>query len=266
MIPSFRLALLSVALLVQTSMIFGSPEAAAQNSKPDTSAEPGVHLPLSSKSDLNPFEIYRQEHVSFSEGDGTGTQAMRVEVPEGEHYGMAMDYTLEEGLEEVHMRWKVYLPDAWTTANGHHMKFPGIAHTDRHGWGGRRSDGTGGWSVRVAFKDHHTSPDSITAEYYVYHMDMGQWGSLYPWNGTLKRGEWIDIENYVRVNTPGEADGVIRAWVDGELVFEKEDLRFRAEGYEQYDVRDIMWHIYHGGAPSSPVDQHLYLRDLEIWY
>src|SRR5690625_7678456 len=107
MIPSFRLALLSVALLVQTSMIFGSPEAAAQNSKPDTSAEPGVHLPLSSKSDLNPFEVYRQEHVSFSGGDGTGTKAMRVEVPEGEQYGMALGDTREEGTADERMRRKV---------------------------------------------------------------------------------------------------------------------------------------------------------------
>ncbi len=228
--------------------------------------EPQIHVPLDNENDLNEFVVGRQEHVSFFDDPGLERKVKKVEVPEENHYGMAMDYKFDEGQEAVHIRWFQYLPEKWTTVRGNHMKFPGLAHTDRHGWGGRQTDGTGGWSVRTGFRDHHASPDSITGEFYVYHMGMGRWGSIYPWEGTVNRGEWTAIENYVRVNTPGEADGVIKAWVNGDLVFEKSDLRFRAAGFEQYDISEILWHIYHGGASPSEVDQHLYMRDLEIWY
>ena len=106
---------------------------------------------------------------------------------------------------------------------------------------------------------------TVTPEFYVYHMDMGHWGSEYDWKINIERGVWTKIEMYVRVNTPGKRDGIIRGWVDGALAFEKSDLGFRAEGYEQYDIAEIMWHVYHGGAPPSSIDQHILFRDLEVW-
>lgn len=220
-----------------------------------------IQIPFDSERDLERLEVHSGDQVSFVEDDFSHP-VMRVDVPKDGHYGTQMNYVFDKGYDEVHTSWQVYLPEGWTTARSHHMKFPGIAHTDKHGWGGRKTDGTGGWSARTGFRDQG---DSVTGEFYVYHMDMGRWGSSYKWEGTIPREEWVEIENYVRVNTPGEADGVIKAWVNGDLVYEKSDLRFRAAGFEQYSAKEMSWVIYHGGTPPSPVDQHLYLRNLELW-
>lgn len=87
-------------------------------------------------------------------------------------------------------------------------------------------------------------------------MGMRGWGSIgsiYNRNTkhkvvSINRGEWVRIENFVKVNTPGEFNGVIRGWVNGELVFEKTDLIFREEGFEKNNIQEIMWHIYHSGT------------------
>lgn len=229
-----------------------------------------VSIPFSNRLDLDQFSVSRDQNVDFVNGPLSDQVVMKAGVPEGSHYGIELDYIFE-GVEDVHMKWEQYIPSHWTTATGTHMKFPGIGNRDKHGWGGRRVDGTGGWSVRTGVRDRPAYNDSLSVEFYVYHMDMGNWGSVYSWdadeNGAvIHRGEWTEIENYVKVNTPGKSDGIIRGWVNGKLAFEKEDLRFRAEGYEQYDIQEIMWHIYHGGSPASLVDQHVYFRNLEIWF
>ncbi len=228
-----------------------------------------VYIPLSSESDLDQFSIYRSDYVSFVNDQQLGRDVQRVDVPEGQHYGMAMEYEFD-GAEEVLMRWKQYLPEHWSPEAGTHIKFPGIGNRDRHGWGGRQTDGTGGWSVRTGLRSRPEQDDAVTVEFYVYHMDMGTWGTLYQWDtdergAVLYRGEWAEMEVYVKVNTPGEADGIIKGSVNGEQRFEKTDLRFREKGYDQYDIREIIWHIYHGGASTSPVDQHIHFSDLEIW-
>lgn len=230
---------------------------------------PDIHIPLDGKSDLEAFSIYHSNHVSFVEDQILGRDVQHVQVPEGEHYGMAMEHRFS-GVEEVYMSWKQYLPEHWSPEAGTHIKFPGIGNRDRHGWGGRRTDGTGGWSVRTGLRSNPDQGDAVTVEFYVYHMDMGTWGTIYQWDRDEKgavvyRGEWTEMEIYVHVNTPGAYDGIIKGWINGDLRFEKSDLRFRDEGHDQYDVREIIWHIYHGGSSTSPIDQHMRFRDLKIW-
>lgn len=231
---------------------------------------PDIYIPLSSKSDLEYFSVYNAAHVTWVNHQDFVQQVQKVQIPEGQHYGMAMQYDFN-GVEEVSMRWKQYLPDNWEPALGNHIKFPGLGNRDRHGWGGRQTDGTGGWSVRTGLRNRPEQDNAVTVEFYVYHMDMGRWGSIYHWdtddNGAVVyRGEWTEMEICVRVNTPGESDGIIRGFVNGEQRYEKLDLRFRADGFDRYDIQEIIWHIYHGGAESSPADQHMYFRELEVWF
>ena len=64
------------------------------------------------------------------------------------------------------------------------------------------------------------------------------------------------------MNTPTLNDGVLRAWVDGRLAFEKTDLRFR--DIEALKVEEVWMNVYHGGTAPSPHDQHLYVDNLVI--
>ena len=44
---------------------------------------------------------------------------------------------------------------------------------------------------------------------------------------TLPRGRWVELEQEVVLNTPGKKNGQLRAWVDGTLAFQRNDIMFR---------------------------------------
>jgi hypothetical protein len=64
------------------------------------------------------------------------------------------------------------------------------------------------------------------------------------------------------VNTPGEKNGVLRAWIDGQLAFEKSDICFRHT--DKLKIEQIWMNVYHGGTKPSPYDQHLYIDNVVI--
>lgn len=45
----------------------------------------------------------------------------------------------------------------------------------------------------------------------------------------LPRGQWVRIEQEVVLNTPGERDGVLRVWIDGELKLEATSMSYRSD-------------------------------------
>ena len=42
----------------------------------------------------------------------------------------------------------------------------------------------------------------------------------------LETNRWYSIEQYLKLNTPGKHDGVLRAWAGGRLVLEKRACAF----------------------------------------
>ncbi len=43
----------------------------------------------------------------------------------------------------------------------------------------------------------------------------------------MPTGRWVNLEQEISLNSIGKQDGILRIWVDGELMFEKKDIRFR---------------------------------------
>ena len=52
---------------------------------------------------------------------------------------------------------------------------------------------------------------------------------------------------YVRMNTPGQADGIVRGWVDGQLSYEKTNMIWRIPGHDNLHVRTIWLNVHAGG-------------------
>ena len=44
---------------------------------------------------------------------------------------------------------------------------------------------------------------------------------------TLPKGRWVRIEQELVLNTPGQADGIARLWLDGDLKAEGTGLKLR---------------------------------------
>ena len=202
-------------------------------------------------------------------------KALRVKIAEGATGALNTLYKFQKQVgrepEEIYFRYYLRLADDWNqTVQG--GKMPGISGTyGVAGWGGRKSDGTDGWSARGAF--HLTIPKDNPLSgltpigTYCYHADMpGTYGDIWIWEngyrGFLQNNRWYAVEQHLKLNRPGEKDGVLRAWVDGRLAFEKSDIRFRHS--DRLKIEQVWMNVYHGGTKPSPYDQHLYIDNVVI--
>ncbi|MEF8707275.1 MAG: hypothetical protein V5B07_12635, partial [Candidatus Accumulibacter sp. UW27] len=61
---------------------------------------------------------------------------------------------------------------------------------------------------------------------------------------------------------PGVADGIMRVWVDGRLVMERQKIKLR--NVDQLRIETVWINVYHGGVAKSPQDQHLYIDNVVV--
>jgi hypothetical protein len=201
-------------------------------------------------------------------------RALRVEIPKGTNNGMNVLYKFAKQTgsepEEVYLRYYLRFSGDWQTIQG--GKLPGIAGTyGDAGWGGRKVDGTDGWSARGSFNVQPAPGNPLSGRIpvgsYVYHADMpGDYGDIWIWvdgyGGLLAKDRWYCLEQYVKLNTPGQKDGVLRAWVDGRLAFEKTDVRYRK--VDKLKIETVWMNIYHGGKLPTDRDVHAYVDNVVI--
>lgn len=202
-------------------------------------------------------------------------RAMQVTIPTGKVTGANLRYPFKARIgaepDEMYVRYYLRFDSGWDSRieGG---KLPGLAGTyNTGGWGGRKSNGTNGWSMRGYFQ-RQPEPENPLAGYvsigtYAYHAEMpGTYGELWMWSrnalGVLERDRWYCIEQHVRLNNVGKANGVLRAWVDGELAFEKADIRFRT--VDALKIEDFWLNVYHGGTKPVASDQRLYIDNIVI--
>ncbi|KAA1261003.1 Disaggregatase related repeat protein [Rubripirellula obstinata] len=216
--------------------------------------------------------VSKDDELKFSNAFG---KSLRVEIRKGKLSAMSSFFAFEnQGFdepEEIYFRYYLRLANDWnqTIQNG---KLPGIAGTyGKAGWGGRKSDGSNGWSARGFFMQTIPKGNPLAGRTpigtYCYHADMeSPYGDGWVWSrnflGYLARNHWYCIEHHLRLNTPGENDGLIEGWVDGQLAFQKNDIRFRDS--ELLKIENVWMDVYHGGTKSSPYDQHLFIDNVVI--
>jgi len=202
-------------------------------------------------------------------------QALQVSIPEGGRRGLnshirwARDRN--DQPEEAYFRYYLRLGEDWESrVDG--GKLPGLAGTyGAAGWGGRKADGVSGWSARGSFskatQGSHALDGLQAIGSYVYYAGMAQqYGDSWGWNlapgGVLERNRWYCVEQHVRLNTPGRADGQLRAWIDGRLVFDRNDIRFR--DVESLRIESVWMNVYHGGTRSTAHDMTLFIDNLVV--
>ena len=202
-------------------------------------------------------------------------KALRVRIAKGANGALntLFKFKQETGAEpeEVYFRYYLRLASDWNqTLQG--GKLPGISGTyGIAGWGGRKSNGRDGWSARGLFKltipDGNPLAGTTPIGTYCYHADMeGSYGANWVWQkgyrGFLENNRWYSVEQYLKLNSPAKQDGVIRAWIDGRLAFEKTDIRFRNS--PKLRIEQVWMNVYHGGKQPSPKDQHVFIDNVVI--
>ena len=66
-------------------------------------------------------------------------------------------------------------------------------------------------------------------------------------------GRWICIEVRVKLNTPGQSNGEIEYWADGEQILYRNGLNLRSD-YDDYGLNFMQWDCY-WNDPGSPASQ-----------
>jgi hypothetical protein len=219
----------------------------------------------------------------------------RLGDPEGNGY-----------LRSPDKRYQVYhntgqVAPTWTDWAGKFGIMPD--HTTSYGGTSGSSGGGRGWQMRLGWADcdanfggptdggvrpsFHLFDFSVNnPPGYNYSADtgtkvsFGQRGGL---GGMLYVNQWYCIETELKLNTvmdeaPGfVADGELRAWIDGSLVFERTGMVFRAKPLFQAaadpsrmgPVRDLgvksLWlNWYHGGTTQNSVPRTTFVSGL-VW-
>lgn len=197
--------------------------------------------------------------------------ALRINLKKGSNYGSDVKFNtrvLGKEPDELYFRYYLRLADDWNpTVDG--GKMPGMAGTyNVAGWGGRRSDGTNGWSMRGGFlrifEGDHPMRGLTQLSTYAYHAGMqGDYGEHWPWPGALlARNRWYCIEQRVKLNNPGASDGLLQVWLDGRLIMDRNGIRYRT--VDRLHIEDVWINVYHGGMELSPHDQHLFVDNVVV--
>ncbi len=245
----------------------------------DNRTEERIHLDYDDYDSWD--DVYRRtsgdsDNISFvSDPTYSGDTATQIRIREGSNWGVSTHYDFEDGLLELNGRVRFALDDDWAMGGRELANCrlwncamglgPGSA-------GGGIPDGTNGWSNRMYVTNKGTDPDGpFHLLSNSYNMDRIH-DSDYIIAGedhTVQEveiipGEWYEFEYYVRMNTVdngvANSDGVIRYWLDGDLIYDRQNFRF-TEDLEN-NIIDTSGPVGHyGGRYEAPQDLSVYYDD-----
>ncbi len=217
--------------------------------------------------------------------DGT----LRAEYKKNDASGRSGGFLFDpyfDGVEEAYLTYKVKFDTDFFWATG--GKLPGLGGSTRginsetEGRGAIPS-GCGynddGFSARLMWRrnrDQTIPPYFILYSYFAEKDDgtprqeSNDCGDQYRIFTGLEADKWYTIVQYIKLNTPGERDGVVVMWVDNEEVFRKEDMLIRKAGKEDLKINALVMHTYRGGARTDPVwhsprDEFAFFDDFKVW-
>lgn len=172
-----------------------------------------------------------------------------------------------DGYDCVHFRRWIRFADDYDQGN--------LNHT---GGGLAAVAGTGKWDAMGSAGIRPTGADHFTAGFepwrdwgknrapgamasYVYWMDMERdkdghwWGNLFAPDAEHRvnpeRGRWVCLEQRIRVNTVGKADGELATWIDGKLYQHLVGFRWRTDAKVRLKRFDVGIYVHHAERTNA---------------
>jgi hypothetical protein len=126
-------------------------------------------------------------------------------------------------------------------------KLPGLAGGAAN-TGGDKPTGRDGWSARMMWRERGEVVQ------YVYHVDQPtEFGQDIRWNLSGQRvftpGAWHRVAHRVVINRPGQRDGIIQGWFDGQLALDRRDFRFR--DVDTFAIDAFYFSTFFGGSDAA---------------
>lgn len=165
----------------------------------------------------------------------------------------------KESYTKCSAEYQVMFPIGFDFVKG--GKLPGLCGGTSPA-GGKKSDGSDGFSARIMWRENGQ------VFQYMYWMERApekNWGDDLPWNVRFIPGQWHTLKTEITMNTPGQRDGKILSWFDGELVLSTAGA-FMAEG-ASFGIDSFNFTTFFGGNTSdwAPAkDEISYFRYFKI--
>lgn len=171
------------------------------------------------------------------------------------------------------VNWKPKFDGEFTTLYyGYRFKFPigfpfvkggklpgiggGTSNTNGH-----KPTGNDGWSVRMMWQK-----DGSLVQY-IYHPDQPRrFGDFIPFDmQPLTLGKWHTLQTRVTLNQAGKKNGIIRTWLDGKIVLDLRNMRFR--NGKNLKIDRFLFALFYGGQGrewAPPYNSYSYIDDVRV--
>lgn len=184
-----------------------------------------------------------------------------------------LEYPFEKKIgsepEQAYFRYYLKIAEGANVSGG--GKLPGFAGTyNKAGWGGRGNTGKNGWSARGGFYKTISDKNSpwagrVSIGQYIYEVGENKYGKTFPWGhdlSTLEPGRWYCIEQHLKLNTPGQSNGLLEIWIDGVKIYRKSDLYLRDT--KKLKIEKVWLNFYFGGVAKPLQNFDMYIDNVVI--
>lgn len=213
--------------------------------------------------DVRTLDMTRTQRTRGFVGNG-----LEVVIPPGGFRGFGPYARLPQPVDQAWFRYNVRLVDFRPVSSG---KLPGLADasvTVNAKGCNPSTESDPGWSARLMFDTTGTGaagPGEVPIGYYLYHLGQaGDCGDELMFDTALRQERWTCIEGRVKMNTLGQSDGLIQAWMDGELVYTRTGLAFRRANESGVAIREMWDNVYFGGSYATPNNLSLVIDDMVV--
>lgn len=190
--------------------------------------------------------LLKHPKISLAEGGGVdGSNGIRVAYVGGDMGSerVVTRYPLSEKVTFARLSFDVFFEDGWQWVRA--GKLHGVGPV-RPVTGGRAKQ-PDGWSSRLMWRRDGGVVNYLYDQDKNHRYGKGTRSEL----GVLTVGRWHRIDFETTLNTPGEADGAARLYVDGKLVCADDGIMFRGEGGDDTLIQQFLFSTFHGGNDPS---------------
>lgn len=201
--------------------------------------------------------------VSGGEAFGGSGSALAIEYPEGVHgtqlTGAQWRLSFGESFEEATISYRVRFSPGFDFVRG--GKLPGLAGGSSP-TGSTQATGFNGWTGRMMWRTDFNGtsgqPQQLTTGGITYtkHTTSGFSGDgvqedRNPWTNpdgsatVMVADRWYLITQRIVMNTPGEFDGIQQIFLDGVMVINEQNLRYRLD--DSFAIDQVYFSTFYGG-------------------
>jgi len=174
---------------------------------------------------------------------------LRVTYPADEYGpsdgGVQFKVLFDDAYDEVYLSYRLRFSDDFEWVKG--GKLPGLIGGSAPT--GCKDDDTG-FSARMMWRT-----DGLPVQYLYYPTKVEDCGDDFSYEvggdpASFSAGGWHTVEHRIVMNDPGSSNGVMQAWIDGELALDMQDFAWRGEN-GAYAVDGLYFSTFYGGGDGS---------------